>query len=359
MTGKKPGSATITVWDDESVLARIQVRIRPSNWKPAAARSGPGQSVAAQPITPAVAENPLGPALAAAPLQAIVGPVGGADPPLGPGVIARLYGGAVDLDPDLRPDVKFELVQYATIEVNCPDHKINHVKVAGEDVLLIRKQTDSGFRVSAKKVGTGKIALFDDAGQFGSVEIVVLAQPTAARPMRENYGPPPQPVAAPTVVAQAPESSEGNEVLPRIGAKSGQIDVASLGVAIIEARGEIDLAHNQAQIMRRALDRVPGSVNAGEFQAALIKLATAKKKLEFLIKIAQAAHDAAERELEFETIKLGRVERLREKKAISSTEVDTARREYAAAEDKIKLLEMIPDVKKTEKASPRPPAASE
>ncbi len=127
-------------------------------------------------------------------------------------------------------------------------------------------------------------------------------------------------------------------------ARTAQIDVASLGTAIIEAKGEIELASNDVQSLRRARDRVHESVKEGEVRAASIRLSTAERKLEFLTKLARAAYASTSRELSLETVKYKRIEHLASKHAISHQQLDQAQRELNAVQDRLSLLETIPGV---------------
>ena len=281
-----------------------------------------------------------------------------------------------ETDAESMQGLKFELAVDSSAELSWPNEKIVRVQIDAPEILSVKPQTEHSLALVAKSPGASKIGLWNDRKQFAAVQVTVLARKPADDPEttenQEESAPvqfilphqttvPPQepnqprqaprpgeigqrPAPAQTFGAQADPLGQSDGSAPR----TGQIDVASLGTAIIEAKGEIELASNAVQSLRRARDRVKEGVKEGELKAASIKLSTAEQKLAFLTRIAQAAYDSAKRELNLETKKYNRITQLATKNAISHQQFDQAQGELNAVQDRVKLLETIPGVRPAE-----------
>jgi hypothetical protein len=91
-------------------------------------------------------------------------------------------------------------------------------------------------------------------------------------------------------------------------------------------------------------------ISAGEVKIAEIKAQTAQHKLQFLTRLAQAAYDSAKRQLELQRRIHVRIQSLRPK-GVPASEIDKDQRDFDAAQDRVKLIEMIPGIQ-TEKTAP-------
>ncbi|HEX4146544.1 MAG TPA: hypothetical protein VHY91_23790 [Pirellulales bacterium] len=175
-------------------------------------------------------------------------------------------------------------------------------------------------------------------------EAASLAAGPNAKPEEPIEPRKPGAVIAPPRTAPAVQATEGERALPEFSAaRSGQIDVTHLGIAIIDAEGELELAKNELTYVESLYrDKV---TNINEVKTAQIKTQTARRKLNFLTRVAQMAHESARQELGFQTKAFQRVSELRAQNALSALQVEQAQRQLSAAKDKVSLLETIPGVK--------------
>lgn len=148
-----------------------------------------------------------------------------------------------------------------------------------------------------------------------------------------------RPIAArPDLVTEARENALS-------GVPADSIDVTNLGISIIEAEGEVELAENQMQYLMNAYKKAPGSIPESEVKAAGIKRQTAQKKQTLLIKIAQEAYDSARVDYELELLDFQRTELLGKERVISAEQLRKAKRQLVAAEARVKRLAAIPGIK--------------
>ena len=144
-------------------------------------------------------------------------------------------------------------------------------------------QSEHAIQLHAKKKGTATITLWNDEKQFAAVQVTVLvgkpADDSETTETDDKSGPvqfflphqttrpaePPQGHASPRQAPRPAQPGQGSLQPPTfraqadavgqadgLASRTGQIDVASLGTAIIEAKGEIELASNDVQSLRRA-----------------------------------------------------------------------------------------------------------
>jgi hypothetical protein len=164
--------------------------------------------------------------------------------------------------------------------------------------------------------------------------------------------------AAPTTVEAAPESDDGaprttrtrgkgdaaagvGEVDPSSVASLDRIDLMSLGIAIVEARGDVSIAEQEYQDADRANSEGQTEVTKSEARIAKIHFETALSKYKLLHTIAEAAREAAADEVQAQEEALVVLKQLRDQAAIPVQEVLTAAAKLRNARGRLKLIETL------------------
>jgi len=118
-------------------------------------------------------------------------------------------------------------------------------------------------------------------------------------------------------------------------------DVTSLGIAIIEARGDVKLAEIQIQGLEQARKLAVGSVSESDLRSAKIKRETAMEKLNLLSAIAKTTYELAKNELDADLAEAEQVQKLAERGYVSKAEVDQRLRRARATQGKLEIMQAI------------------
>ncbi|HEY1601303.1 MAG TPA: M56 family metallopeptidase [Pirellulales bacterium] len=344
-------------------------------------------------VLPAVTENPsAGPQASATPAPAAstlaaVETDGATEP-----VTTPAANSDADPWPAATDEPKIKVIVGTTSEIVTPKKVISRAQILDLAIATVTQTAVHKIELKGRKIGSTTLNLWDDENNLKSFDVVVqtaaknpqdvdtillkstgivLKNPVVAAAAAPRSGSstallagaqpaaPKAPVAVtlesatyPTQLstpavesAQPVPSAKTTTVVAAAAGSVEQLDVTSLGIALIEARGELNLAENQVSGLAEKYEHVGTNTSAMEIKAAKIQRETAKQKLDFLTKIVQTAYDEAMRELGDQRKLVARTKLLASQRAISSQQLEEAHRQLNTAAARLKALEAFPGIK--------------
>jgi beta-lactamase regulating signal transducer with metallopeptidase domain len=296
------------------------------------------------------------------------------DQPVGPQPSASptINAQAADSSSAVASEPKIEITVGNSSEIARPTKTIARAQIADLAIATVTQVTMHKVEITGRKLGSTRLNLWDENDRLDS--IVVVVQVDTTKPLEtfavvgqqgSNYqgilsaarGSTLQPAAngsSTDLSAQRPAVAKRSQPAPSaktatvataaIGSVE-QFDVTKLGIALIEARGDVELAENQVSILVKIYERVGTNTSDMEIKAAKIKLLTATQKVNFLTKIAQSAYDEEMRDLGDQRKLVSRTKTLAEHRAISMQQIEEAQRQLNAAAARLKAIEAFPGIK--------------
>jgi hypothetical protein len=247
-------------------------------------------------------------------------------------------------DDDDSPEQRTMILQENTSgEIVLKDKRIVKAAVDDPELAGVTMVGQNRMRLTGKKAGKTILTVWwGHAEKPIRYELLVEAAAASERPTAS---------ALTQAPSQAPEQPKQDRLPANDGTMpTAKLDLTALGLAIIEAQGELDLAKHHLQAVRGLVEQ--SVVSKEQLKEDAIKVQTAETKLQFLKRIAQAAYDAAKVDFEYQHKIADRQARLASQKAITVEQLESSQRQLRAAHAQVQMLRSLPNVR-DEKLEPK------
>jgi beta-lactamase regulating signal transducer with metallopeptidase domain len=233
---------------------------------------------------------------------------------------------------------------------------ITQIEVADPTLLYVAGKSDHRFQLIAKATGSTDVQVVDENGNitYLRVDVKVNAPPSAIRlpshpatQAKPKITKIPQPATAPLAGQGRPAAAQPAAAPTRPNtplASTDPFDVTQMGIALIEAQGELELAINQVKYLSEANAKAEGTVSIIELQRARIKATTENNKLALLTRICQSAYDSALSDVIAKRKNWAGLQPLKAAHAIPRAELDHEERQLKAAESRLAVLASLPRI---------------